>query len=105
MSESDYYEKVSMFEDRLDALIKRLIEAQKIIRPSWKNPDTFPGLIDRTPKSKQLELLRNAWIVLEPIDDMPGFGSDFDELFELLDDVGNCPIKLEPAFQGFEVGQ
>jgi len=105
MSASDYYENVFELQDRLSKLIKTLTEAQKIISPSRKDPETFPGLIDRTPKDKQLELLRNAWIVLEPIDDMPGFGSDIDELIESLDDVENCPIKLEPAFQGFEVGE
>jgi len=105
MSESDYYEKVSDFQNRLSALIRALSEAQKVISPSLKDGDTFPGLIDRTSKSKQLELLRNAWIVLKPIDDSGLLASDIEELIELLDEVGNCPIKCEPAFQGFKIGE
>jgi len=92
-------------QNRLSALIKALNNAQKIISPSLTDTDTFPGLIDRTPKSKQLNLLLNAWIVLKPLEDLPGFGSDIDELIALLEDVGNCPIKLEPAFQGYEIGE
>ena len=105
MSQSDYYEKVSDLQNRLSGLIRALNEAQKLMRTSSKDRTTFPGLIDGTPKAKQLELLRNVWIVLEPIDGSGEFGSEIDEIIELLDDVDNCPIKPEPIFQGFEVGE
>ncbi len=105
MSDSTYYEKVSELQDRLGTLIKALTEAQKIISPSLRNRGTFPGLVDGTPKKKQYELLQNAWIVLKQIDGSCEFGSDIDDLFELLNGVGNCPVKLEPEFQGQAVGQ
>ena len=105
MSASDYKDKVFEFQDRLTALIRCLTEAQKIISPCHKDRETFPGLIDGTPKAKQRELLNNAWIVLRDIDDMPGFGSDIGDLFELLEGVGNCPIEPEPEFQGHPVGK
>jgi len=105
MSESDYYEKVNDLQNKLSTLIRALQEAQKVISPSFKDKATFPGLINRTPKSKQLELLRNAWIVLKPIDESLGFGSDIDELFLLLEDLGNCPVVPEPEFQGHVVGK
>lgn len=102
---SDYYENVSDFQNRLDTLIKHLTEAQKMISPSKKDRGTFPGLIDGTPKAKQLELLRNTWIVLKPIDESGEFGSAIDELIAALEDVGNCPVESEPEFQGFPVGK
>lgn len=105
MNAPEYYEKVSELQNRLSGLIRALTEAQKVISPSMMHRGAFPGLIDGTPKSKQLELLRNAWIVLRPLDDSGQFASDIDELIELLNEVGNCPIKTEPAFQGYEVGQ
>lgn len=105
MSESTYYEKVFELQDKLGSLIKSLNEAQKIISPSRQDPETFPGLIDSTPKAKQLELLRNAWIVLEPLDQELGFGSNMDELMALHEDQWNCPFKSEPVFQGFAVGE
>lgn len=104
MNESTYYEKVFELQDKLDFLIKSLNEAQKIINPSLRDSETFPGLIDSTPKSKQLELLRNAWIVLEPVDEGVGFGSDIEELIELHGDIGSCPIESEPEFQGYARG-
>ena len=105
MSDSNYYEKVSDLQDRLGALIKALQEAQKIISPSLMNRICFPGLIPTTQKPKQRELLTNAWIVLKQIDGTVEFGSDIDELFELLNEVGDCPVKLEPEFQGHAVGK
>lgn len=104
MSTSDYYEKVSDFQNSLTSLIRALSEAQKVISPSQKDRVTFPGLIDTTPKAKQLELLGNAWIVLKPISEGFEFGSDIDELFELLEEVGNCPVEPEPEFQGHPIG-
>jgi len=105
MNESSYYEKVSDLQDTLSVLIKAFTEAQKIISPSPKDRETFPGLIVTTPGDKQRELLNNAWIVLKQIDDSGEFESEFDELFELLNEVGECPLKCEPLFQGFGVGQ
>ena len=105
MSASDYYEKVSSVRNRLDTFIKAFTEAQKIISPSSKDRDTFPGLIDSTPKHKQRELLNNAWIVLKGIDERCELGSDIDELFLLLEDVDNSPVEPEPEFQGHELGQ
>lgn len=105
MSSSDYYERVSAFQNRLSTLLRSLSEAQKIISPSPKDRETFPGLIDATPKDKQLELLQNAWIVLEPIDTVGGFGSDIEDLMALFQEVGNCPVEPEPAFQGHAVGK
>ena len=101
----DYYEKVSDLQNKLSARIKALTEAQRVISPSSKDRETYPGLIDGTPKKKQYELLTNAWIILKQIDDVEEFGSDIDELFASLNELGNCPVKCEPAFQGFEVGQ
>lgn len=105
MNESTYYEKVFELQVKLDYLIKSLNEAQKIMSPSRQDPETYPGLIESTSKAKQLELLRNLWIVLEPIDQELGFGSDMDELMALHEDLGNCPFKSEPVFQGFAVGE
>lgn len=93
MNASDYYEKVSDLQNRLKTLIASLSEAQKIISPSAKDRETFPGLIDATPKDKQLKLLQNAWIVLEPIDSGGGFASDIEELVALLEEVGN-PVEV-----------
>ena len=104
MNESNYYEGVSDLHTKLGALIRVLSEAEKIISPSPKDRETFPGLISTTPKARQLELLQNAWIVLEPINESGGFGSDIDDLIESLDDVGNCPVEPEPEFQGYPVG-
>lgn len=105
MSASDYYEKVSDLHNRLDRLIRSLSEAQKVISPSSKDMEAFPGLIGTTPKDKQLVLLENAWIVLEPISEGFDFGSDIDGLVALREDLGNCPVEPEPEFQGHPVGE
>ena len=88
-----------------ESIIRALSGAQKIISPSSKDGETFPGLISTTPKDKQLKLLKNAWIVLKPINESGGFGSDIEDLIALLEEVGNCPDKTEPAFQGHPVGK
>lgn len=92
MSESDYYERVAELQHRLSRLIKRLTEAQEIISPCPKGREDYPGLIYSTPKKKQRELLNNMWIGLKYFEDNCVLGSEIDELLELLNDVGNCPI-------------
>lgn len=91
-----YYEKVSEFHEKIDTLTKSLQEASKVISKSHKDPKALPGLLDTTPIAEQLKLLQNAWIVLTPMDDLYeyGFGSDIDELTQLLNELQH-PVEYE----------
>lgn len=93
MSQSEYYDKVTDFENKIDGLIASLTEAKKTMSPSAKDPETWPGLMHSTPHAKQLELLNNVWIALKPLDGELGLESDVDELICALNGIGN-PVEV-----------
>jgi len=100
MNTSNYYKKAFDLHMKLGTLVASLNEVRKIISPSPKAGETFLDLNDTILKDKQLELLKNAWIILAPINRIE-FGSDIKELVELLGETENCPVGLESEIHGF----